>query len=154
MIKLKSALAFTLALVVGLFTGLAVPAMSQPTTNYTNLTSDYVTDLNISPAYDTTEYESAYSTLSKVGQPEGIDAQHIRFMGYSDHAFTTDMMFTVLDPDIESNLVFISLPDSTPVLMLTDLPGDEAELIEYNIIECQEDTGQIDPCIRGNALFF
>lgn len=154
MTLLKSIFAFTLALVLGLSLGLVIPAKSQPSTNYTNLTQGYVQDLNISPAYDPEEYASAYDALSKVGQPEGIDAQHIRFMGYSDHAFTTDMLFTVQDPVTESHLVFISLPDETPVLMLSGLSGDEADLLRANIIECDSDQSQIDPCIRGNAIFF
>lgn len=154
MLKLKAVFVLSVSLVIGLFSGLVIPALAQPSTNYTNLTQGYVQDLNISPAYAPEEYETAYKSLSKVGQPEGIDAQHIRFMGYSDHSFTTDMLFTVQDPDTESHLVFISLADSTPVLMLTGLAGDEADLLRANIIECESDLSQIDPCIRGNAIFF
>lgn len=154
MTLLKSVFAFTLALALGLSLGLVIPAKAQPSTNYTNLTQGYVQDLNIAPALTSDEYTTAYVSLSKVGQPEGINAQHIRFVGYSDHAFTTDMLFTVQDPDTESNLVFISMPDDNPTLVLDGLPGDEADLITANIIECDSDLEQIDPCIRGNALFF
>lgn len=154
MTLLKSVFAFTLALVLGLSLGLVIPAMTEPDTNYTNLSQDYVQDLNIDPAFDPQEYADAYDSLAIVGQPEGINAQHIRFMGYTDHQFTTDLLFTIQDPATESYLVFISLADSTPALKLTDLNGDEADLLRANIYECESDLAQINPCIRGNAIFF
>lgn len=154
MTLLKSVFAFTVALVLGLSLGLVIPAKAQPTTNYTNLTKGYVQDLNIDPAFDPEEYADAYDSLALVGQPEGINAQHIRFMGYTDHQFTTDLLFTIQDPATESYLVFISLADSTPALNLTDLNGDEADLLRANIYECESDLTQVNPCVRGNAIFF
>lgn len=163
MSKLKATFAITLALVVGLFSGLLVPAIANDDkpTNYVNLTSDYITDLNLQPALDTAEYDVAYTVLSESGVATKDGHKHIRFMGYSDHMFATDTLFTITDPKTESVLVFISLPNDEPTLALTGLIGNESELLSANVIECDDtrkltgaENGQIDPCIIDNVIYF